>query len=326
MINSHILDLKTKTLTYPGAISDEKNKSAEDTEFKKAFLKEIEGYDIAIKKDREGYQHLYIHKEGQKNTSSDVEILTLNDGCITALNLPTTTEIGDSFLTGEQKLKSLTAPHLTSLGNFCFGNVFSLTSLNLPSLKKCGNNCVVGIRNLKSLNLPALEQMGNSCFQGDNDLKTLNLPSLTEMGRYCFSVSNRLKSAILPHIEKMGDSCFFYAASLRSFYAPLLEEQPQKFCKGINPLKKMILWATRKIRPLGSGISAILKQTQPKNSVTLAKGGISGILRSAEDAKSATPDKGISAKLKSTASTKQPENPDKTSFFRQLRNWILPRQ
>jgi len=306
MLGSHIFDLRTKELNYPGSSrTDGNDQGEEDIEFKKVFLKEIEGHMIILKKGENG-QHLFIHKEGEKDPLKDVEILSVKDGYITSLNLPTTTEIGNSFLQGNRGLKSLNAPKLISMGNFCFPKAHSLVSLRLPSLEKCGNNCFVFLGQLESLELPKLKQMGNTCFEGLEKIEKINLPVLSEMGRYCFYSGPHLKSANLPCLKIIGSTCFCCTNVLKSFYAPLLEDRPQHFCREMNPLKRIILWSKRKIPLLESGISAILHQTQQPEQI----------------ATDSTSPKGISAQL----TLAEKEKTDNPSFFKKLRDWLLPQK
>jgi len=351
MLDSHIFDMRTKTLSYPGAGPSD-TKTEEDTEFKKAFLKEIEGHKVILKKDKDG-QHLFIRKEGEKDPAKDVEILTVKDGAITALNLPTTTEIGNAFLCDNKALTSFTAPHLTSIGDNCIGSN-RIKSLNLPALKTIGDYSFEGTDGLESLELPALTRIGHDCFS-DIDAESLSLPALTEMGDFCFEFAPELKTLNLPALKKMevgclknvgaksislpslttmgggcldgakalevislpvltdmGKGCLAFSTSLKSFYAPLLEEKPDYLLNRLSFLKQTILW---------------MKRRQPPKGLPIAETGISAALRTVESERSTSP-KGISAQLGPTANggqnQQQPEQ--NTSFFKRLRDWFLPQK
>ena len=210
MLDTYIFDLRTKKLTYPASGF----RTEEDKAFKKAFLREIKGHKIIFKKDKTG-QHLFIRKKNEKDPAKDIEILTVKNGCITVLNLPTTKKIGNYFLSST-KIESFNAPNLVKMGDNCFVRANSLGSLNIPALRTTGNSCFRLTNALKSLDAPALIQLENDCFQATESLKVLNLPNLKEMGEYCFHHSEYLEKINLPNIVRMGSSCFFTVPSLKS--------------------------------------------------------------------------------------------------------------
>ncbi|MBR6412941.1 MAG: leucine-rich repeat domain-containing protein, partial [Alphaproteobacteria bacterium] len=320
MLGSHIFDMRTKTLSYPGALYTF-IKTEEDTEFEKAFLKEIEGHKVILKKDKDG-QHLFIRREGEKDPSKDIEILTVKDGVITALNLPTTTKIGNHFLelTGAS-IKTFTTPRLEYMGSGCFYFPNSLTTLQLPNLKHLGDKCFGYLYSLKSLDLPALTEIGNRCFVSIGSLETLNLPSLTDMGDCCLRRSNNLKSLYLPALTHMGDGCFDYPSvktanlpalttmgkgcfwrkkNLETAILPLLTQMGPECFDYTTSLKSFYApLLSERPKRFASHMNPIkrmilwMKRKQPPKDLPVAETGISAALRATESTKTGDP-KGIS--------------------------------
>ena len=216
MLDTHIFDLRTKKLIYP---TDRFFRNEEDTTFKKVLLGEIKGHKVIFKKDKNG-QHLFIRKEGEKDPAKDVEILTVKDGRITALNLPTTEKIGDDFMK-KTYLRSFNAPHVKKMGNNCLKLAGSLRTVNLPNLTTMGNSCIY-VTDLETIDLPNLKKIGDCCFNQPIPLKTLNLPALREMGKYCFQEVKSLTSLNLPALEQMRESCFAHSYQLESINIPNL--------------------------------------------------------------------------------------------------------
>ena len=67
MLDTYIFDLRRKALSFPASWG---GISFEDIALKSAFLKEIEGHKVIVKKDKDG-QHLFIHKEGEKGQGNE---------------------------------------------------------------------------------------------------------------------------------------------------------------------------------------------------------------------------------------------------------------
>ena len=354
MINSYVFDMRTKTLSYPGAGSSGR-KTEEDTEFKRVFLKEIEGHKVILKKDKDT-QHLFIRKEGEKDPAKDIEILTLKDGAITALNLPTTTEIGDDFLQNNnaRRLRSFSAPRLESMGIGCINATYTLTSITLPNLKRLGNGCFISLSNLKSLDLPALTKMGFKCFHYVPELRKVNLPALTSMDWGCFESTDNLESVYLPSLIQMGEDCL-HGEDLRTVNLPALISMGPDCISGprlesvILPkvsemgdiclsysesletfyapcLKKQPPHFAPFMPPLKRMIIWMKRKQLPKD-LPVAEAGISAALRTVESEKSTDP-KGISAQLTPSANGPQNQQQPKqrTSFFKRLRDWFLPQK
>ncbi|MBR6412250.1 MAG: leucine-rich repeat protein, partial [Alphaproteobacteria bacterium] len=298
MLDTFIFDMRTKELTYPGSPAGQKPSSEEDLELKKVLLQEIGDHKVIFKKDKEGH-HLFIRKEGEKDPAKDVEILTVKDGAITALNLPTTTEIGINFLS-KTNLRSFNAPLLTTMEGGCLYSANSLEQVSVPSLKTMGKHCFRLTRRLESFEAPELRTIGEGCFYYASALKKINTPALIALPECCFVRVNALESATFPNVAQIDDYCLAEAESLKTlilpkltlttgstfcnesylktFYAPLLEEKPRDFCEYMNPIKRMILWMKRK---------------QPPKDLPVAETGISAALRATESTKTGDP-KGIS--------------------------------
>ncbi|MBR6411681.1 MAG: hypothetical protein IKS41_00780 [Alphaproteobacteria bacterium] len=280
MLDSYIFDMRTKTLSYPGLPG---SAHGEDTAFKDVFLKEIEGHKVILKKDKDG-QHLFIRKEGEKDPSKDTEILTVKDGAITALNLPTTTEIGSYFLCANEKLASFTAPCLKRVDYAFLSCNTGLLSLDLPSLEMMDDNCLSRNRKMTTLRLPKvksianstlglcndlsefyapeLEKMGNGVLENNIGLKTLSLPNLKHMGYDCLSTNCSLTTFLAPKLEFMGKGVLCINKELKALYVPLLKDLPAFFLS--NHPDKEKLWAGRTQPPQREGISATLRTADAK--------------------------------------------------------------
>ena len=228
MLDSYIFDLRTKKLIYPGS-------EEEDSAFKKAFLHEIKGHKVILKKDKDG-QHLFIRRGDAKDPNKEVEILTVKDGCITALNLPTTKKIGNYFLF-QTKIKSLNAPNLVKIGESCFCEAKGLEQINIPVLREIGNDCFREVNSLKSLNAPVLTKLGSKCFYTARSLKTLNTPNLEVTGPFCFSDVCALESLSLHKLTEMKRGCFIVANSLKSLDLPVLTEIQNSCFREIGALE-----------------------------------------------------------------------------------------
>ena len=242
MLDSHIFDLRTKKLTYPGP----QRNGEEDTAFKKAFLEEIKGHKVILKKDKNG-QHLFIRKEGENDPSKDVEILTVKDGCITALNLPTTEKIGDHFLS-KTKIKTFSAPNLIKMGDTCFSEAGFLENLYIPAVKTMGTDCFTITDALKTLNAPSLTELANSCFCIAEHLETISLPNLKKMGVDCFHNIDSLRHISLPALEKTGESCFYTAPQLETADLPSLKEMETCSFHFVPSLKTLIMPSLKKMK------------------------------------------------------------------------------
>ena len=332
MLDTFIFDMRTKELTYPGSPPGQKPSSEEDLELKKVLLQEIGDHKVIFKKDKEGH-HLFIRKKGEKDPAKDVEILTVKDGTITALNLPTTTEIGINFLS-KTNLRSFNAPMLTSLdggglysahylekinvpalktmGKYCFRLAHRLESFDAPALTTIGEGCFHYAPKLKQINTPSLTALSTDCFMHLPALESVTFPNVTQIDNYCLGEAENLKTLILPKLTTVDGFTFCEESRLNTFYAPLLEKKPDGFCEFMNPIKRMILW---------------MKRRQPPKGLPIAETGISAALRTVESERSTSP-KGISAQLGPTANggqnQQQPEQ--NTSFFKRLRDWFLPQQ
>ncbi|MBR6411680.1 MAG: hypothetical protein IKS41_00775 [Alphaproteobacteria bacterium] len=279
MMDSYIFDMRTKKLFSPSLATLWKPEWGPVPESEEPFIKEMEGHKVILKKDKEG-QHIFIRKEGEKDPSKDVEIITVKDGTIIAMNLPTTTKIGDGFLMENRKLKSFTAPHLVKVGNsFLTSNTDvqnldlssleyadfgfltwnkRLTTLNLPQVRHIGDLSLIGNEILSELHAPKLEQVGDGFLENNHGLKTLSLPSLVKAGADFLSCNTGLISFSAPNLEKMDESALAANTALKTFYAPRLSD-PAPFCLLSQHPDMITLWNRRTFPPETAGISAQLK-------------------------------------------------------------------
>ena len=218
ILDSYIFDMRTKTLEYP---IPEENSDA-DKAFKKVFLKEIEGRSVIIKKEK-NEQHLFIHKEGEKDPTKDIEILTLKDGIITSLNLPTTTEIGKNFLVGNRRLISFNAPNLISTGKFFLSTDEDLREINVPKLQFVGDYFLDNSKQLTSFNAPSLQYVGDNFIHTNQILSEFSAPELKAVGDMFLYNCEKLRRLSLPELKSTG-LCFLRRnTDLEFFEAPKLE-------------------------------------------------------------------------------------------------------
>ena len=193
MLDTYIFDMRTKTLNTPKS----RHVSLETSAFEEVFMKEIEGHKVILKKDSEG-QHLFIRKEGEKDPAKDTEILTVTEGAITAINLPTTTEIADHFLNFNEKLRYFNAPCLKSIGAAFLLRNQELRTLNVPMLETVDRNFLSSNRGLTKVSFPKLKTASIYFLSDNRNLSEISLPELTEVG-YSFLGDNlALKKLFLP--------------------------------------------------------------------------------------------------------------------------------
>ncbi|MBR6412086.1 MAG: leucine-rich repeat protein [Alphaproteobacteria bacterium] len=353
MLGMHVFDMRTKTLSYPAAVKPGAI-TGEDTEFKRVFLKEIEGHKVILKKDKEG-QHLFIRKEGEKDPAKDVEILMVKDGKITALNLPTTTEIRNDFLKhySGRALKSLSAPRLESMGLRCFYDTPALTSLHLPNLKRMADECFTSLNSLKSLDLPALGTVGYRCFFSALALTSLKLPKLVFMGEQCLLNTWRLESIYLPSLVHMGsESC--HGNRLKTVHLPALKSMGYRCICGmglqsvslpqVTEMGAGCLCYTESLRsfyapqmkekperfaaymnPLKRMILWMKRKQLPKD-LPVAEAGISAMLEGTQS-QGQSSEAGMSRRLKrEERAGGQPAPVQRRSFFEKLKDWFLPQK
>ena len=98
LMDNFVFDIKKKTV---------KNLLDDNDCFPDVFMKEIKDKKVQIKKDKEGNYHLF---------ADNVELVTVKNGQITTLNLPTTKKIGNNFLHSNQELSILDTPSLKKIG------------------------------------------------------------------------------------------------------------------------------------------------------------------------------------------------------------------
>ena len=352
MFNSYIFDLKTRTLTRLGALETDK-KGADDTEFKRVFAKETEGYNIVLKKAENGY-HMLLHKPKENGSPEqpDIDFLTIENGQITELNLPTTTEIKDDFLQNNaDRLRSFTAPNLERMGDGCLNDPHLLTSLNLPKLKRLGNGCFINLYSLTTLDLPALSETGYKCFHSMYHLRSLNLPALTRVGWGFIQTNHCLKSIYLPSLTQMGDDCFC-VSEVKKAYLPALTKMGRDCLRGgsfksiILPrlsevehscavyaesletfyaplLKKRPTYFGTYMNPIRRTILWLKRKQKPKGYPF--ETGISATLQQAESGKRSS-QSGISERLTQETQTPSRQQTPNTSFFNKLKKWFLPQK
>ncbi|MBQ4472238.1 MAG: hypothetical protein II942_03240 [Alphaproteobacteria bacterium] len=136
--------------------------------FLRVFPKEIKGKNVHITKDKNGY-HLFADKE---------EILTIKDGRITAVNLPTTQKIGDNFLFRADEISSFTAPQLKEVKDGFLGHTPKLLYLRLPSLQKTGKAFLIDASYLRVLSVPRLTTIEPFFLKRVSWLGLLDAPKL----------------------------------------------------------------------------------------------------------------------------------------------------
>ena len=236
MMDSYIFDMRTKTLSYP----DQENDSEADTAFKEAFLKEIEGHKVILKKDKDG-QHLFIRKEGEKDPAKDVEILTVKDGAITALNLPTTTRIGDFFLMNNRELKSFSAPNLKKVGTHFLSSNDRLDTLDIPLLEEVKDDFLRTNRNLRSLNLPNLKTVGDNFLTLNYHLTEFSAPQLVHVGNAFLECNKDIKTLSLPELLEVGYGFLGNNEVLEKLEAPKLRAAHSDFLRENHGLRVLDL-------------------------------------------------------------------------------------
>lgn len=208
-----------------------------DDGFARAFTKEIENKKVQITKNKDGSHQIFAAKE---------PIVTIMDGHITKLNLPTVTKLGDNFLFKNTKLIELNAPKVEHISDYFLNDSKLLQQLNLPNLQTVGLRFLFSNTILSKFEAPMLRSVQADFLYENQGLKHLELPSLQIVGRdflrsnigltsfkaprlmmteACFLENNQSLSRLeLPALFKAGYCFLRNNRILNSFYAPSLQE------------------------------------------------------------------------------------------------------
>ena len=272
MMDTCILNVKERTLCDPSLYekcSDEEDyfidrftkRGDEDLppEFN-VFTKELRDKKITITKQNGCY---HVRADG-------VRIVTIEDGEIVGLNLPTTRKVvGFGFLRGNKRLSEFHAPKLEDVGECSLVDNVSLEELDLPKAKFLGHCFLTHNKVLGKLCLPEVREIDGEVLEENTSLERLNLPKVREIG-YGFLEHNKilaefnapeveeidakvlernrsLRKITLPKVRKIGDSFLAKNEILAKFIAPKLEEIENYVLEHNESLKKINLPKTKEI-------------------------------------------------------------------------------
>lgn len=213
-----------------------------DDGFARAFSKEIENKKVQITKNKDGSHQIFAAGE---------PIVTILNGEITKLNLPTVTKLGDNFLFKNTKLIELNAPKVEHISDYFLNDAKLLQRLSFPSLQTVGSRFLFSNTILSKFEAPLLHSVQADFLYENQGLTQLELPSLQIVGRdflrsnigltsfkaprlmmteACFLENNQSLSRLeLPALFKAG-YCFLRSNRiLNSLYAPSLQEVGHDF-------------------------------------------------------------------------------------------------
>lgn len=213
-----------------------------DDGFARAFSKEIENKKVQITKNKDGSHQIFAAGE---------PIVTILNGEITKLNLPTVTKLGDNFLFKNTKLIELNAPKVEYISDYFLNDAKLLQRLSFPSLQTVGSRFLFSNTILSKFEAPLLHSVQADFLYENQGLTQLELPSLQIVGRdflrsnigltsfkaprlmmteACFLENNQSLSRLeLPALFKAG-YCFLRSNRiLNSLYAPSLQEVGHDF-------------------------------------------------------------------------------------------------
>ncbi len=221
-----------KQILMDNFLFDIKNKKIIDVAnskdpFVEVFSKEIADKTIQITKQKNG-NHIF---------ANGVDIATVQNGQITALNLTSATELKDNFLFYNRSLEKFSAPQLVKMGNKCFSYCDSLYDFQTPCLKEMGDNCLRRTFNLKQVFLPKLVKMGTECLWMAEALERFDAPQLSTMKSGCLEYAKSLTYFNVPQLKKMGIQCLRDVSSLSVFNAPCLTRLENWNLEHANSLK-----------------------------------------------------------------------------------------
>lgn len=213
-----------------------------DDGFARAFSKEIENKKVQITKNKDGSHQIFAAGE---------PIVTILNGEITKLNLPSVTKLGDNFLFKNTKLVELNAPKVEHISDYFLNDAKLLQRLSFPSLQTVGSRFLFSNTILSKFEAPQLRSVQADFLYENQGLTQLELPSLQIIGRdflrsnigltsfkaprlmmteACFLENNQSLSRLeLPALFKAG-YCFLRSNRiLNSLYAPSLQEVGHDF-------------------------------------------------------------------------------------------------
>ena len=148
-----------------------------DDAFPEVLEQEMKGKKLSLKKQKDNWVV----------SADDIPLVSIHEGHLVELNLPTTKKIGDKFLFSRNScVRSITCPVIEEIGNFFLvPSSCWLENLEAPHLKRVGNFFCYNAQSIKQLNLPTLEEVGDSFFFAASKLspKTINMPCLKKIGR-----------------------------------------------------------------------------------------------------------------------------------------------
>ncbi len=196
--------------------------------------------------------------------ADNIPIILVQDGRITELNLPNTTQIKDNFALCCHQITKLTAPILKKIGNHVLENSY-IEELNIPQIQHIGSYSLrqiyaenVELLNLESIGdfsmenftgqslyMPCLKKAGNCFLCLAPDLKNLDAPLLTTLKKeslqhtelqklYLPSListeddvlrySSYLETLDFPKLQTLGNQCLYDCKKLTTLNAPSLKE------------------------------------------------------------------------------------------------------
>lgn len=217
--------------------------------------------------------------------ADNIPIILVQDGRITELNLPNTTQIKDNFGLCCHKITKLTAPILKKMGNHVLTNS-NIKELNIPQIQHIGSHSLAHIyaKNVELLNLESIGDLSMAIFAGQSlympclknagnqflcmalslknldapllttlkdeslqytDLETLDCPKLQTLGNQCLYNCEKLTTLNAPSLKEVGNECFFQSPKLQTLNCPNLEKVGTYFLHSNSALKNLSLPALK---------------------------------------------------------------------------------
>ena len=266
LMDHFIFNTKTKTLTdledYGEAMTPDGlyhyPADPEDIDsLPDVLMKEIKGKKIQVTKEKTQDpkdRFYFIKADGQP-------IISVLNGRLNGLYLPTTEQISRRFGSGCRALKTFLAPALQIVGNRFLtsspitdfdapllkqvGDSFlcenRLENLDFPLLEKAGNSFLSNSWKLSSLSLPRLQEVGSRFLTNPYSLTDLNAPALRTMGHYSLDDARKLQKLSLPSLQTVDDFVLDHAEKLTSIECPKLKSAGYAFLQCSKNLTSLSL-------------------------------------------------------------------------------------
>ena len=199
MMDGYILNMKDRTLLSPvhkDLLISIDDAQAESDAFMTALSGELRNKKVYTTKNPDDSHNIM---------ADDTLIATVKDGLLIKLNLPTTTSIGDCFLSYDQSIKEFNAPLLTEVGyNFLFYND-AIQHLKLENLRRTGADFMTKNDSLLSLDMPRLEWPGQFFLQQNKVLQLANIPQIKNVPDFFLGNNVHLRRLNMAGLENTGD-------------------------------------------------------------------------------------------------------------------------